>query len=422
MRSVLRRHVLTTGVIACAIAGAAGLGVGIAPPAAAAVRTPRRAQSLATLARAVHSAFSGSTATDVHYRIDIAGSQPIRHDSTLTSHPASNEKLLTTQTLLAEVGPTFHYHTRIYATAPLDSAGVEHGDLVVLAGGDPALTSSTLSSLATRLHQAGLRHVTGHLVIDDSRYNHQTRAPGWKHDFVPGQTGPIDAFSVNSNTGGHSAAYLRDPTLANAQIFRTALHHAHITVHGTDTTGLLPVGATLIGSHASAPLQVIVEKTLDVSDNFSAEMMLREAGYQRSGIGTRSTGVAAVLAEAHRLGVTLGHVADGSGLSYADEESPRAMIGWLHAVRSQPTFPVVYDGVPTSCRSGTLRYRLCGSHVAGRVHAKTGTLDHVVALSGWTHTRDGRLVTFSFLLSHVRSLYAAQQHLDAAVSRLARYG
>jgi D-alanyl-D-alanine carboxypeptidase/D-alanyl-D-alanine-endopeptidase (penicillin-binding protein 4) len=114
-------------------------------------------------------------------------------------------------------------------------------------------------------------------------------------------------------------------------------------------------------------------------------------------------------------------VVDGSGLSYDDKESPLAMLRWLRAIRRTSTAQLVYGSVPTSCRTGTLEFRLCGTHVAGRVHAKTGTLDHVVALSGWTHTRSGALVTFSFLLSGVRSLSSAQQHLDAAVSRLARY-
>jgi D-alanyl-D-alanine carboxypeptidase/D-alanyl-D-alanine-endopeptidase (penicillin-binding protein 4) len=358
----------------------------------------------------------------VHYTVQIAGGPALSRRPTLMSRPASNEKLLTTQTLLAEVGPGFHYRTRFYVTAPVDSNGVEAGNLVVRGGGDPTLTSSELTLIGKELHADGLRRVTGQLVIDDSRYNHWTRAPGWKHGFLPNETGPIDAFAVDSDAHGHSAAYLADPTLANAALLRQALHHAHIKVAGSDKVGRVPAGATLIRTHRSGRLRDIVRETLTVSDNFNAEMMLREAGFQRSGKGTRSTGVAAIRAEAARLGVRLGRVEDGSGLSYDDAESPRAISSWLRAIRGTSTRQVVYDAVPTSCRTGTLEFRLCGSHVAGRVHAKTGTLDHVVALSGWTHTRSGQLVTFSFLLSKVRSLSEAQQHLDAAVSRLARYG
>lgn len=409
MRTVPRRSALLatlTGLAAAAALGAAA---------------PAAASPSATLRHDVSTAFRGSTARDVHYRVHIAGGPTLSRRPTTLSRPASNEKLLTTQTLLSEVGPRFTYQTRFYVTAPISSTGVEDGDLVVLGGGDPTLTTSELGLLAKDLRSDGLRRITGDLVIDDSRYSHSTVAPGWKAGFLPDETGPIDAFSVDSNSHSHSASYLADPTLANAAILRKALHHAKLTVAGSTVAGGLPKGSKKILTHHSSSLGAIVDETLTDSDNFNAEMMLREAGFQHSGTGTRAGGVAAITAAAARAGVHLGRVVDGSGLSYDDEESPLAILRWLQAIRRTPTAQDIYDAVPTSCRTGTLEFRLCGRNVIGRVHAKTGTLDDVVALSGWTHTRSGSLVTFSFLLSKVRSLTAAQQHLDAAVSRLARY-
>jgi D-alanyl-D-alanine carboxypeptidase/D-alanyl-D-alanine-endopeptidase (penicillin-binding protein 4) len=410
MRMLLRRSVLVTsltGVAACA--------------AVAATLTPATA-SPSRLRHQVSAAFAGSTAREVHYQVHVASGPSLSRRPTARSRPASNEKLLTTQTLLSEVGPDFQYSTRFYVSGPISDTGVEDGDLVVLAGGDPTLTSSELGLLAKDLHNDGLRRVTGNLVIDDSRYNHVTRAPGWKADFVPDETGPIDAFSVDSDSHGHSASYLANPTLANAALLRKALHHAKVKVTGSNVAGRRPRGSTKILTHHSETLGKIVQETLTVSDNYNAEMMLREAGFQRSGKGTRLNGVAAITATARRLGVHLGRVEDGSGLSYDDQESPQAILRWLRAIHTSATGQVVYDSVPTSCRTGTLEFRLCGKHVRGRVHAKTGTLDHVVALSGWAHTRSGALVTFSFLLSKVHSISKAQQHLDNAVARLARYG
>jgi D-alanyl-D-alanine carboxypeptidase/D-alanyl-D-alanine-endopeptidase (penicillin-binding protein 4) len=415
MRAVIRRSAWLT-LLTAAIASAA-LAASIAPATGSATGS-----ASTRLRHQVSSAFRGSTAHTVHYRVRIPGGPTLSRRPTSRSRPASNEKVLTTQTLLAQVGPNFAYRTSFYVTRPIGVHGVEPGDLVVHAGGDPTLTSSELGLLAKDLHRKlGLRRVAGDLVIDDSRYDHATRASGWKAGFLPHQSGPIDAFSVDSDSRGSSASYLADPTLANAAILRKALHHAKVTVSGHDVAGRLRNGAQLVLIHRSGKLSKIVRETLTVSDNYNAEMMLREAGYQHSGTGTRTSGVAAVEAEAARLHVRLGHVVDGSGLSYDDEESPITMLRWLRAIRRTSTADLVYDSMPTSCRTGTLEFRLCGTHVAGRVHAKTGTLDHVVALSGWTHTRSGVLVTFSFLLSGVRSLNAAQQHLDAAVSRLARY-
>jgi D-alanyl-D-alanine carboxypeptidase/D-alanyl-D-alanine-endopeptidase (penicillin-binding protein 4) len=410
MRTAIRRPALMATLTG--LATAAVLAGAVAPAAAS--------QS-SRLRHQVSAAFAGSTAREVHYQVNIANGPSLSRRPTARSRPASNEKLLTTQTLLSQVGPDFQYSTRFYVTQPI-SDGVEDGDLVVLAGGDPTLTSSELGLLAEDLHNDGLRRVTGNLVIDDSRYNHFTTAPGWKAHFVPDETGPIDAFSVDSDSRSHAASYLANPTLANAAILRKALRHARVKVNGSNVAGRRPNGSTRILTHHSGTLAKIVRETLTVSDNYDAEMMLREAGFQRSGKGTRTNGVAAITATAKRLGVHLGKVVDGSGLSYDNSESPRAIVSWLRAIRHSSTGLLVYDSVPTSCRTGTLEFRLCGRHVGGRVHAKTGTLDHVVALSGWTHTRSGALVSFSFLLSRVRSISSAQQHLDAAVSRLARYG
>jgi D-alanyl-D-alanine carboxypeptidase/D-alanyl-D-alanine-endopeptidase (penicillin-binding protein 4) len=411
VRTLIRRSALlaaTTG-----LAAAAAMSVAV-PPAAAAPS--------ATLRHQVGAAFAGSTAHEVHYRVQIADGPTLSRHASTRSRPASNEKLLTTQTLLSQVGPDFQYSTSFYVTHPIGAKGVEDGDLVVQAGGDPTLTSSELGLLAKDLRADGLRRVTGDLVIDDSRYNHSTRAPGWKAHFVPDQSGPIDAFSVDSDTHSRAASYLANPTLANAAILRKALHHAKLKIGGESVTGRRPKGSIRILTHHSETLGRIVHETLTISDNYNAEMMLREAGFQRAGKGTRTNGVAAIRAEAKRLNVHLGRVVDGSGLSYDDKESPRDIVRWLRATHHSSTAQDIYTSVPTSCRTGTLEFRLCGEHVGGRIHAKTGTLDHVVALSGWTHTRSGALVTFSFLLSRVHSITTAQRHLDAAVSRLARYG
>ena len=75
--------------------------------------------------------------------------------------------------------------------------------------------------------------------------------------------------------------------------------------------------------------------------------------------------------------------------------------------------------LPIGCRDGTLEHRFCGTVASGRVFAKTGTLDTAHTLAGWTYTRDGHLVTFSFALAGFRSGSAATKAIDRAVVVLA---
>jgi PBP4 family serine-type D-alanyl-D-alanine carboxypeptidase len=53
---------------------------------------------------------------------------------------ASTTKLLTEGTSLALLGPDFRWTTPVYRTGPIDSQGVLHGDLVLVASGDPNLS------------------------------------------------------------------------------------------------------------------------------------------------------------------------------------------------------------------------------------------------------------------------------------------
>ena len=54
--------------------------------------------------------------------------------------PASTTKLLTEGTALALLGADFRFHTRVYRMGALDASGVLHGDILLVASGDPNLS------------------------------------------------------------------------------------------------------------------------------------------------------------------------------------------------------------------------------------------------------------------------------------------
>lgn len=371
--------------------------------------------ALARLASRVRAAMRGATAAHVDYQIQVQGVGTITQNASTLSAPASNEKLLTSLTLLNLVGPSFRYDTTVSGTSDLGSDGTLDGDLVLTGSGDPTLTRRDLAAIAHSLANAGLAHVTGRLVVDDTRYSHTTLAPGWKRDFVPEESGTVDAFTVNNNDWRSGTAFDADPTRDNAGLWRTALHNAGITVAGPTVVGASPATLVPLWSHHSRPLSAIVEMTLNESINFYAEMMLREAGYQRSGHGSLTTGTAAVRAQAAALHIPIGVVRDGSGLSYADRQSPATFTTLLDELPTQPkAYQTIYDGLPRSCTPpGTLEYRLCG--FKGLVRAKTGTLDRISSLSGYTITNNDRGVVFSFLLSGIGNVSAANDRIDATI-------
>jgi D-alanyl-D-alanine carboxypeptidase/D-alanyl-D-alanine-endopeptidase (penicillin-binding protein 4) len=56
--------------------------------------------------------------------------------------------------------------------------------------------------------------------------------------------------------------------------------------------------------------------------------------------------------------------------------------------------------LPVGAEDGTLRLRLRKTTAAGRIHAKTGALTHVTALSGYAERKDGTMLAFSFLANN----------------------
>jgi D-alanyl-D-alanine carboxypeptidase/D-alanyl-D-alanine-endopeptidase (penicillin-binding protein 4) len=88
---------------------------------------------------------------------------------------------------------------------------------------------------------------------------------------------------------------------------------------------------------------------------------------------------------------------DGSGLSRHDLVTPRAVVTLLRYAQGQTWFAPYYASLPVAGIDGSLQDRMKGTVAAGRIHAKTGSVEHVRTLSGFAETPGGRRLIFSFL-------------------------
>ncbi|WP_163558422.1 D-alanyl-D-alanine carboxypeptidase/D-alanyl-D-alanine-endopeptidase [Halomonas sp. NO4] len=84
--------------------------------------------------------------------------------------PASVSKAYLAAAALDRWGPQHRFTTRLASDAVLDGEGVLRGDLVFEGSGDPGLATEDLWRLSQRLHQRGVREVTGRLVISQWRF------------------------------------------------------------------------------------------------------------------------------------------------------------------------------------------------------------------------------------------------------------
>jgi serine-type D-Ala-D-Ala carboxypeptidase/endopeptidase (penicillin-binding protein 4) len=155
----------------------------------------------------------------------------------------------------------------------------------------------------------------------------------------------------------------------------------------------------VLAEHVSVPLGDAVKLINKISQNLHTEMLLRTVARQ-SGVWATPDELMKVPADFYSTaGVAPGDViqADASGLSRHDLVTPRAIVTLLSFAQKQSWFEFYYASLPVAGVDGTLEDRMKNSSATGRIHAKTGSVEHVRTLSGFAETPGGRRVIFSFL-------------------------
>jgi D-alanyl-D-alanine carboxypeptidase/D-alanyl-D-alanine-endopeptidase (penicillin-binding protein 4) len=204
--------------------------------------------------------------------------------------------------------------------------------------------------------------------------------------------------------GGAVADYVtvEQPALYAANVFRDALRDAGSEIVGPTVWLRAPFGARPLAAHSSPPLAEILPLLNKPSDNFIAEMLLQGLGAERQGTGTTSAGAAEVRAFL-RDTVMDGNpvvVSDGSGLSRMDLVSPATLCGLLEFMSRHRDADVFRRSLPIAGVDGTLGRRMRNTPAANNAHAKTGTLTHVSALSGYVTAANGETLVFSLMTNN----------------------
>lgn len=340
------------------------------------------------------------------------------HNADQILAPASVMKLATAFAALDVLGRDRTLSTT-FAAAKNPKSGVVDGDLYVIGGGDPLLTTNgyktvfddpdqfveDMGAVADAVVAAGITSIRGGIVGDDSRHESTRWIPSWPSRYqIGGTVAPLSALLVNDGSTGYSETPDRanpnrragDPPLLFAQTLKTLLIDRGVAVDGAASAGRAPGDLQQLAVHESAPMVQIVQEMLVNSDNTTAELLLREIGLESSGSATTTAGAAAVRETLARNGFDLtGFVMnDGSGLDTGNR-MPCALA--LDLVRRIDQDPEIGPKLPVGGRTGTLKKRMLASASTGRVRAKTGTLNSVNALTGFAETPQGNVLAFAFI-------------------------
>ncbi|NND75711.1 MAG: hypothetical protein HKN44_11960 [Ilumatobacter sp.] len=351
--------------------------------------------------------------------LDVAGHNPDR-----AVVPASVQKVLVAAVALEVLGPDYTFTTSVRTPLPVD--GVVEGDVYLVGGGDPLLTSddypidedrypafstTSLDVLADAFVANGITRIRGTVIGDGTRYDDEFVVEGWGPGVAFDSAGPYDALLVNdARVLGRGQA--DDPNRGAARELARLLGNRDVRVDDGWGSGQAATNTQVIGTVESAPLSEIVREMLTTSDNNTAEMLVKEIGRadagasETAGIGTRAAGLTVIDRTLRTWGVPMAgvRVLDGSGLHLENRLTCAAL---LHVLQRAPGTAVA-SGLPLAGETGTLSDEFIGSPVAGRLFAKTGTLNNppvgepppaAKSLAGFVTSPAGGTIEFAIILN-----------------------
>ncbi|UCC82988.1 MAG: D-alanyl-D-alanine carboxypeptidase/D-alanyl-D-alanine-endopeptidase [Gemmatimonadota bacterium] len=165
-------------------------------PAGAGPAEPGPATPVGALRAELEAIFADPAFHNAHWGVMVqsleTGEMIYRQNAEKLFMPASNNKLLTAAVVLARLGPDYRYRTLVATNGSVDEDGVLTGDLVVVGGGDPAIserfyeddTAAPFRDWADSLRALGVTRIAGDIVGDDNLYDDVHLGPGWSWDYL----------------------------------------------------------------------------------------------------------------------------------------------------------------------------------------------------------------------------------------------
>src|SRR5580692_2012410 len=198
---------------------------------------------------------------------------------------------------------------------------------------------------------------------------------------------------------------VHEPALHAAAVLQKLLTERGVKITGNPRAVHIPetpahtTPRAVLAEHISIPLGDSVKLVNKISQNLHTEMLLRTAARQ-SGLWAKPEDLMKFPTDFYAAaGIAPDDViqTDGSGLSRHDLVTPRALVALLKYAQTQPWFQAYYASLPVAGIDGTLEDRMKNTIAAGRIHAKTGSVEHVRTRSGFAELPSGRTLIFSFL-------------------------
>ena len=241
----------------------------------------------------------------------------------------------------------------------------------------------------------------------------------------PGNAITIDGCMPKGRYAWGVSYVINDLPEYNRSLFKNLLYRLSVSIYGRVTFRSIPDNLSLIGSHSSKPLPILINEMLKKSDNIIAGALFKKIGQlytrQQGSWENGSFAVSQILAKRAGVNISGMRILDGSGLSPDNLATGAQMMQVLNfAYHHGPTSNEFITALPIAGVDGTLKHRL--GHIARKVRAKTGTISGVVSLAGYAMSKDKELLAFVIMINGNRGLGWRYKSLeDSIATALTRY-
>lgn len=336
-----------------------------------------------------------------------------RYNERQRLRPASTLKTIIAITALKELGTDYNFTTRVYYTGnEPDSVHTWHGDIYIVGGMDPRLSSADIASLAHSVRAQGVDSILGNIYADQSFKDSKEYGSGWCWD---DKNNPLLLPLKLNNKDGAADAFA-------SQLRRQGIHLAGTTAKKTLPSGSSDGSPVLIAEHRRG-LRNVMRPMLKNSNNSCAESVFYAMINHAHGRGAHAlqgqSMVKSLMREAGSDDTGSFDIVDGSGLSLYDYVDAHVEVLMLRYAWQHPEiYDALYPLLPVAGRDGTLSKRMRGTAAQGNVHAKTGTVTGVRSLCGYLTAKNGHHIAFAIINQGVSKSYGTAAEARAMQDRI----
>ena len=191
------------------------------------------------------------------------------------------------------------------------------------------------------------------------------------------------------------------------------------SIQGGDRVGAVPKSARVLARAFSPDLVEVIRDINKYSNNTMAQQLFLSLGerYRNEADGDDAKAAQRVIRQwLAKKGITASHLVmeNGSGLSRDERVSAREMATLLQVAWKSPYAAEFMASMPLVGMDGTMRKRLKRTALQGEGHIKTGTLNTVRAIAGFSRDSNGNTWAVVAILNDPRP-WGASSVLDQAL-------